>query len=155
VRAYRLVGYTPERDYQYIRINQFLRRMHKDIVADAIHQIQDLGGIVERDQHTDLLTINEEISASIVLARCWQTPAGSLRWLIRFDLGLSPDITVALRMDTANSAPLDYYLLPLIDLDIERLRLSEYNGAHLDTFRFDNLEFFFGMAERSKMWMAA
>jgi DNA invertase Pin-like site-specific DNA recombinase len=155
VRAYRLVGYTPERDYQYIRINQFLRRMHKDIVADAIHQIQDLGGFVERDRRTDLLTINEEISASIVVARCWQTPAGSLRWLIRFDLGLSPDITVALRMDVENSAPIDYYLLPLVDIEIERLRLSEYNGAHLDTYRFDTLDFFFGMAERSKMWMAA
>jgi hypothetical protein len=155
VRAYRLVGYTPERDYQYIRINKFLRRLHKDIIANAIHQIQDFGGFVERDQRTDLLTINEEISASIVVARCWQTPAGSLRWLIRFDLGLSPDITVALRMDAANSAPIDYYLLPLVDLEIERLRLSEYNGAHFDTYRFDNLEFFFGMAERAKMWMAA
>ena len=155
VRAYRLIGYTPDRDYQYIRINQFLRKMHKDVVNDVIHQIQDLGGIVKRDERTDLLSINGEFSASIVLARCWQTPAGSLRWLIRFDLGLSPDITVALRMDTANSAPIDYYLLPLIDLEIERLRLSEYNGAHLDTFRFDNLDFFFGMAERAKMWMAA
>jgi DNA invertase Pin-like site-specific DNA recombinase len=155
VRAYRLIGFTPERDYQYIRINQFLRKMHKDIVTDVIHQIQDLGGIVERDKRTDLLTINDEISASIVVARCWQTTAGSLRWLIRFDLGLSPDITVALRMDVANSEPMDYYLLPLIDLEIERLRLSEYNGAQLDTYRFDNLDFFLGMAERAKMWMAA
>jgi len=154
VRAYRLIGYTPERDYQYIRINKFLRKMHKDIVTEVIHQIQDLGGIVERDKRTDLLTINDEISASIVVARCWQTTAGSLRWLIRFDLGLSPDITVALRMDVANSVPMDYYLLPLIDLEIERLRLSEYNGAHLDTYRFDNLDFFLGMAERAKMWMA-
>jgi len=155
VRAYRLIGYTPERDYQYIRINKFLRKMHKDIVTEVIHQIQDLGGIVERDKRTDLLTINDEISASIVVARCWQTTAGSLRWLIRFDLGLLPDITVALRMDVANSLPMDYYLLPLIDLEIERLRLSEYNGAHLDTYRFDNLDFFLGMAERAKMWMAA
>lgn len=23
-----MIGYTPDRDYQYIRINQFLRRMH-------------------------------------------------------------------------------------------------------------------------------
>jgi len=155
VRAYRLIGYTPERDYQYIRINQFLRKMHKNIVTDVIHQIQDLGGIVERDKRTDLLTINDEFSASIVVARCWQTPAGSLRWLIRFDLGLSPDITVALRMDAANSVPMDYYLLPLIDLEIERLRLAEYNGAYLDTYRFDNLDFFFGMTERATMWMAA
>jgi len=155
VHAYRLIGYTPERDYQYIRINRFLRKMHKEIVIDVIHQIQDLGGIVERDKRTDLLTINDEFSVSIVVARCFQTPAGSLRWLIRFDLGLSPDITVALRMDAANSVPIDYYLLPLIDLEIERIRLAEYNGAYLDTYRFDNLDFFFGMAEQATMWMAA
>jgi len=155
VRAYRLVGYTPERDYQYIRINRFLRRMHHDIVTDVIHQIQILGGFVKKDERTDLLTINDEFSVSIVVARCWQTQAGSLRWLIRFDLGLVPDITVALRMDAGNTVPIDYYLLPLIDMEIERLRLAEYNGAHLDTYRFDNLDFFFGMAERAKMWMAA
>ena len=155
VRAYRLVGYTPERDYQYIQINRFLRRMHKEIVTDVIHQIQDLGGLVEKDGRTDLLTINGEFSTSIVVARCWQTGAGSLRWLIRFDLDLSPDITVALRMDAGNTVPIDYYLLPLIDMEIDRLRLAEYNGAQLDTYRFDNLDFFFGMAERAKMWMAA
>jgi len=78
-----------------------------------------------------------------------------LRWLIRFDLGLSPDITVALRMDAANSVPIDYYLLPLIDLEIERIRLAEYNGAYLDTYRFDNLDFFFGMAEHAAVGVAA
>jgi ParB/RepB/Spo0J family partition protein len=124
-------------------------------VTDVIHQIQDLGGLVEKDGRTDLLTINGEFSTSIVVARCWQTSAGSLRWLIRFDLDLSPDITVALRMDAGNTVPIDYYLLPLIDMEINRLRLAEYNGAQLDTYRFDNLDFFFGMAERAKMWMAA
>ena len=155
VRAYRLIGYTPDRDYGYIRINRFLRRMHKDIVNDVIQQIQDLGGFVEKDERTDLLTINSEFTASIVVARCWQTRAGRLRWLIRFDLSLSPDITVALRMDASNKTPIDYYLLPLVDMEIERLRLAEYNGAHLDTYRFESLEFFFGMAERATMWIAA
>ncbi|WP_155305090.1 recombinase family protein [Desulfosarcina widdelii] len=155
VRAYRLVGYTPDRDYQYIRINRFLRRTHKDIVTDVIQQIEALGGYIEKDEHTDLLTINDEFSVSIVVARCWQTQAGSLRWLVRFDFGLSPDITVALRMDTGNTVPIDYYLLPLIDMEIERLRLAEHNGVQLDTYRFDNLDYFFGMAERAKMWMAA
>jgi DNA invertase Pin-like site-specific DNA recombinase len=155
IHAYRLVGYTPDRDYQYIMINRFLRKMHKEVVADAIGQIRDLGGTVRRDESTDLLTINDEFTASIVVARCWHTAAGAKRWLIRFDMSLAPDITVALRMDVENVAAMDCYLLPLIDLEMERLRLCEYNGAHLDTYRFDNLEYFFGMAERARMWMAA
>jgi DNA invertase Pin-like site-specific DNA recombinase len=155
IRAYRMIGYTPQRDYRYIRINRFLRRMHKQVVTDVTHQIEDLGGVIETDARTDLLTVNGEFSASIVVARCWQTLAGSLRWLIRLDLGLLPDITVALRMDLANTIPVDYYLLPLIDLELESVRLSEANGADLDTYRFDSLEFFFGMAERAKIGMAA
>ena len=155
VRAYRLVGYTPDRDYRYIRINRFLRQYHKKIIDDVINQIKDLGGRVVRDERTDLLLINNEFTTSIVVARCWQTPAGSLRWLIRLDTGLAPDITVALRMDTANQTPIDYYLLPIIDIEMGRFRLAEENGANIDTYRFENLEFFFGMAEHVKIWMAA
>ena len=120
-----------------------------------IMQIKDLGGYVIRDDKTDLLSINEEFSVSLVIARCWQTKAGSSRWLIRLDSGLGPDITIALRMDFANKDPLDYYLLPIIDIDMEKLRLAEENGAHLDTYRFDNLDFFFGMAEQVKIRLAS
>ena len=155
VRAYRLVGFTPERDYQYLKINRFLRKMHPQVVESVIMQIKDLGGYVVRDDKTDLLSINEEFSVSLVIARCWQTKAGSLRWLIRLDSGIGPDITIALRMDFANKNPLDYYLLPIIDIDMEKLRLAEENGAYLDTYRFDNLDFFFGMAEQVKIRLAS
>jgi len=151
VRAYKLIGYTPDRDYSYVQINQFLRKMHMTSVDGAIGQIQDLGGKIERDEKTDLLTVNDEFTASIVVGRCWQTKAGSMRWLIRIEAGLNPDITVALRMDSANQSPLDYYLLPSIDLESERLRLAEENGVFLDIYRFDDLGFFFGMAERVKL----
>jgi hypothetical protein len=46
---------------------------------------------------------------------------------------------------------LDYYLLPTIDLESEKVRLAEQNAAFLETYRFNDLEFFFGMAERVKM----
>jgi DNA invertase Pin-like site-specific DNA recombinase len=151
VHAYRLVGYSPASNYAYIQINQFLRGVHKQVVEEAINQMKDLGGIISRDSKSGLLTVNEEFTASVVIGRCFQTKAGTLRWLIRLELDLVPDITVACRMDSVNKAPLDYYLLPSIDVEFERLRLAEENGAGLDTFRFDDLGYFFGMAERTKM----
>jgi hypothetical protein len=39
LRAYALVGYTPDRDYRYIEINRALRRMHPNIVADVIARV--------------------------------------------------------------------------------------------------------------------
>jgi hypothetical protein len=129
--------------------------MYPKIIADVIGQIIDLGGSVEQAEKTDLLTINGEFSTSIVLSRCRQTKAGSLQWIIRLDSGLEPDITVVVRMNVSNESPLDYYLLPLIDFTIEKLRLAEENHAIFDTYRFDDLNFFFGMAEQVKVWLAA
>lgn len=47
---------------------------------------------------TDLLTVNGEFTAAVVLSRCRIAPSGTRRWLIRLDEGLTPDITVAVRL---------------------------------------------------------
>ena len=148
LRAYQLVGFTPGRDYRYIEINRALRQMHPGLVATTIVEIQHIGGHVEQDPATDLLTINDEFTASIVIARCRETVGGSLRWQIRFDASLCPDITVAVRMDRPNREPLDYYLLPWIDMTLPRLRLAEHNGVSLDAYRFETLDPLYEMAAR-------
>jgi hypothetical protein len=111
--------------------------------------------MVDRDGDTDLLTINSEFSTSLVLARCRKTEAGQNRWLIRFDAGLGPDITLAVRMAPGNREILDYYLLPQVSLRPARLRMGQDNGLDLDCFRFNDLSFFFGMAERARLPVAA
>jgi hypothetical protein len=151
LRAYELVGFTPDRDYRYIEINRALRRMHPQIVTDTITGIGKTGGQVEQDPATDLLTINGEFTASIVVVRCQTTPAGALRWQIRFDVGLWPDITVVVRMDQPNREALDYYLLPRIDMTAPRLRLAEDNGVSLDAYRFETLDALFGLAARTEL----
>jgi hypothetical protein len=151
LRAYELVGFTPDRDYRYIEINRALRRMHPQIVTDTIAGIGKTGGQVEHDPATDLLTVNGEFTASIVVVRCQTTPAGSLRWQIRFDVGLWPDITVVVRMDQPNREALDYYLLPRIDMTAPRLRLAEDNGVSLDAYRFETLDALFGLAARTEL----
>lgn len=155
LRAYRLVGFTPDRDYRYVEINRVLRRMHADTVVETVARIQSLGGTVASDPTTDLLTINGEFTASIAIARCQSTPAGSLRWKIRFDTSLGPDITVALRMEPDNQAVLDYYLLPRIDIPSTTVRLAEENGVFLDAYRFETLDGFFHLTARSRIRSAA
>ncbi|MCE8523999.1 recombinase family protein [Ruegeria pomeroyi] len=146
LRAYRLVGFKPDRDYRYIEINRRLRELHPDIVGETIAGIEASGGSVERHPKTDLLTINGEFTASLVIVRCSETNAGSLRWNIRFDMSLKPDITIAVRMDRPNQRPLDYYLLPSLDMTLPRIRLAEHNGLSLDAYRFETLDRLFDMA---------
>lgn len=155
IRAYQMVGFTPDRDYRYLEINRFLRRLHPEIVARTETQIAALGGQVVRDPATDLLRLNDEFSVSLVLARCQTGDAGHSRWKVRFDTSLAPDITVAVRLEHENKAPLDYYLLPHLDFGQPRLSLAERNPAEFESYRFDTLDYLYGMAERARMRRAA
>jgi len=152
VRAYQMVGYSPARDYRYIESNRALRALHPNIVSEVVDEIGAAGAVVERDQATDLLHINHEFTASIVIARCHQTAAGGLRWKIRLDQGLRPDITVAVRMRADNTTVRDYYLLPWIDMGaVPSVRLAPDNGVRLDAYRFDTLDAFFDLTRRTAL----
>lgn len=64
VRAYQLIGFTPDRDFRYIEVNRALRMLHKDVVANAAAEIANMGGALDRDPATDLLRINDEFTAA-------------------------------------------------------------------------------------------
>jgi hypothetical protein len=152
VRAYQLVGYSPSRDYRYIEANRVLRALHPNIVAQVVGDIEAAGGIVRRDPLNDLLTINEEFCTSVVIVRCQTTAAGSLRWKVRLDSGLRPDITIAARMSSDNTGVRDYYLLPWLDVGSEPiLRLAPENGILLDAYRFDTLDVFLDLTRRTTL----
>lgn len=151
LQAYRRAGYEPDRDFRYVEINRDLRALYPQLVADVRQRLDAVGARVTQDATSDLLLINGEFSASMVLSRCRETPAGSLRWLIQINRRLCPDITILVRMDAVNAKPTDYYLLPIMDIEAPRLLLCETNGAHLDTYQFDNLDFLAELASRTKL----
>lgn len=155
LRAYALVGYTPERDFTYLEVNRTLRTLHPRIVADAVTSIRAAGGEVTADTTTDLLTVNGEFTASIVISRCEHLMSGAHRWTIRLDASLRPDITVAVRMDPQNQSALDYYLLPRLGVTSESVRVRDENGLDLDSFRCDSLESFFYLAARTSIGRVA
>lgn len=155
VTAYRLVGYDPHIDYSFIEINRRLRKEHQGIVSSVVNKIQTMGVVGCWDEKTEILWINKELRVSIVVCRHTSTALGCSRWLIRLDVGLTPDITIAVRMNSMNDRVRDYYLLPRIDLTWDNLRVAEENGTHLDKYRYDTLDYFFRLAERVKLKEAA
>jgi len=148
VRAYELIGYTPEFDYAYVEINRQLRAAHPGMVAGVVEGLRKLGAEVSRDPGTDHLLINQEYRACVALSRCQTSGTGSARWLVRFEHANPAHITIAVRMNPDNTTVKDYYLLPAIDVLSGRIRLAEENGALLDCYRFDTLDYFFALAER-------
>ena len=155
IRAYQAVGFNPDRDYRYLEVNRLLRQMHPQVIRDTEQKIRDIGGLTERDNSTDLLNINREFTVSIVLSRCQTYETGTRRWKVRFDSSLQPDITVAVRLNESNQSALDYYLLPSLDFGNKGFNLAERNGIEFETYRFETLEYLYGMAERTRVRRAA
>jgi hypothetical protein len=159
-RAYQLVGFGNADRLEFMELNRRLRQLHPEIIGRTEQTIAKLGGQVWRDPKTDLLTLNDELVISVVLARCHtlvdKYGQDQHRWRIRFDPARlfttgHPDLTVAIRLDAANAAELDYYLLPRLDLPEQEIRVSNRNSANFECFRFDNLNFFYGMSERERL----
>ena len=124
----------------YIETNKFLRELHARTVADTIEKIRALGATVAETPNNSLLMLNDMFAVLIVICRCFKLDSGAYRWKVRFDASLAPDITVAVRMDSTNETPKDYYLLPSLDFRAPALKLKEANPHDfLDSYRFDTL----------------
>lgn len=146
LRAYSLVGFTPDRDYRYVEINRKLRKLHPDILREVLAGLRATGSDASQDLQTDRVIVNGEFCLSVVVARCTETPTGLLRWQLRFDTSLAPDITIVVRMDRVNRVPLDYYLFPRIDMLSNKLRIGEDNAFGLDAYRVDSLDLLYDIA---------
>jgi DNA invertase Pin-like site-specific DNA recombinase len=156
VRAYQLIGYVSSRDYRYLETNRALRLMHPAVVGETISEIRRVGGEVSVDPANDLLTVNSEVSLSLVVVRCQVAPSGALRWKVRLDTSLKPDITVAVRLEPDNVTRRDHYLLPWLDVGTnERLRINEDNGVFLDAYRTKDLGPLYHLLRRHPIRRAA
>lgn len=151
LRAYTLIGYTPARDYSYITENRRLRAEHATQLDAMISALGAVGATVAHERATGLVTINDEITASFILAQCREPRPGEFRWLLRLEQSLMPDITVAARLAPGNETVLDYYLFPRIDVLAARLLLAPQNGFVIDVYRFDDLTFFLDLARRGSL----
>ena len=149
--AYRLVGYIPNRDFEYIQINRRIRQLYPNLIEDTVGRLENVGASVACDTNIDQLKINDEYTAAMAISRCRQTSTGRFRWTVRFTGQNLPDITILVRMDATNELPSDFYLLPLIDIHTPLLRLAEHNAAYVDTYRFDSLDDFAQLALRTKI----
>lgn len=154
-RAYELVGHAPDRDFSFIEANRQLRAFYPSLVSDIEQSLENAGADVVRDPLTGILTVNDSFRVGIVLSRYEVTATGTARWKIRFDRSLEPDLTIAVRMDASNAAPLDYYLLPSLDVGAQPLRLGENNFLGIDAHRQESLDPLFAMAERVTIEVAA
>lgn len=148
LRAYTLIGFEPDHDYNYLEINKSLRRMLPGVVSNIKEGLLAAGADVYQEPASELLCVNDEFTVSVVIARCVQQYSGRYTWRIRFDRQLTPDFSIVVRMMSNNEQPLDYYIFPRIDLPLTGARLDEENNLSLDAYRFDSLDAFYSLSQR-------
>jgi DNA invertase Pin-like site-specific DNA recombinase len=154
IRAYKLVGYIPDRDYRYLEINKRLRKLSPQVIDNVKQDLEIQNCHVELNNKSTL-NIESEISASLIIARHKGTPSGQSQWKIHFDRSETTDIIIVARMAPDNKNIKDYYILPSLENHDAYLRFSEDNGLSLDAYRFDDLSFFYQLTERTSIYTEA
>ena len=142
LNAYKLIDYTPERDYQYLEINSYLRKKHSDIVNKIQNEIISSEVKILENK---LISVNKALSFSIVLSRCKKTGLNKHRWVVRLDRSLNPEISIIVRMNSLNTEPVDYYILPSIEFLEHELKIKDNNTLLFEMYRFDDIKPFFDM----------
>ena len=74
-----------------------------------------------------------------------------LRWKVRFDNSQKADITIVIRMNSQNISPLDFYIIPKIENEYNKMCMTETNNIRLDLYRFDNLDKLLQIITRMKV----
>lgn len=155
VRAYALIGYDNGRDYGYLEVNRRLRAWRPSVIETVVEALERRAFEVFKDPKTDLLTVNREWTASVVIARSLAQQSGMSRWNVRFDMSLRPDITIAVRMDAENQMAKDYYLIPRLDMAAWPRHLGFENSPFIDGYRFQELGILSALAARVRLKDAA
>jgi len=142
LNAYKLIDYTPERDYRYIEINSYLQKKHYDIINKIKNEITNSEVKILENK---LVTVNKALSFSIILSRCKKIGPSKHRWIVRLNRSLNSEISIIARMNSLNIEPVDYYILPSIDFFENELKLKDNNSLLFEMYRFDDITDFFNM----------
>ena len=140
LRAYTLVGFTPKYDFGFIEELSNIRRLHPEVIQQMVDEFIEMNIPAYWDETTHTFSICDEFTLSLVIARCFSTGAGRLRWKFNLQSKIKADFVLGIRMAPDNSSPLDYYLLPRLSMQEAVLRLTQYNGLSLDAFRHEHLQ---------------
>jgi DNA invertase Pin-like site-specific DNA recombinase len=136
-QAYELVGYRQDKNFEYYGGRRAVTATIAAIVAELNLTLHAAEKISDLDMKKDILTIDSEIAASIVVARSGRLPSGSLRWKIGRKIDRSCNFVVLVRMTEGNESVLDFHLLTPAELPQRRIEFQDWQ--RFDAFRVESL----------------
>jgi DNA invertase Pin-like site-specific DNA recombinase len=136
--AYRLIGYTSQRNCDYIDTRQVWADLLAELASQVTARIEKIGGRIVPSDSTEGLHVNGMVNIFFRVAR-WipgEKEHYSPRWMIQ--RGRLPDgWIVALRLGDRNNSILDYLLVPTTGADRNTIRFSEKDRVRLGINLFE------------------
>ena len=111
-----------------------------EVRDEFVNELETAGCAVSYEETTKGLAINGLLSLSIFVARAHFQRDRFPRWCIGRPVDRRLDLAIVVRMDEANEAILEYYLLPPAKLRGATLLLGERNPANVTDYRLDTFE---------------
>lgn len=139
LQAYKLVGYEPGENYDYVVENRRLLGFEKALLQEVAQLLRGVGAAVEDSTQIRTLVVNGQFSISLLLVRCRKTKYRGNRWQFKLNPSRKEDITLAVRMAPGNETIMDYYLLPRIDHLGPHFDLELTNSFLIDMYQFSDL----------------
>jgi len=124
---YRLLGYTPKRNYEFLDARPLWSKLRLKLVEQAAAAIEAAGGRISSGGWSDCLRVNGTICLSVRAAR-WppgQKPSHAPCWSIEREACLPDGWIAAIRLADHNKTVLDYVLLPTDGKVKRTIRFSE------------------------------
>jgi len=133
---YRLVGFTPSRNFRYADIRLWLTRWRESLTAFAIEQLEDNGSTVERRGWR--LLVDDAWTMSFVVVHA-SRPVGDLQQWFNHRKAEDTDIVVFARSVYGEPVPRDYFVLPRVLFPELPKCFYTRNRPILDSCRYPSL----------------
>jgi hypothetical protein len=136
--AYRLIGYSPRRNYDYLDTRQNWATELTKLASQITAMIEKVGGRIVSTGSTGGLQVNGKANLFFRAARWVPEDKGhcSQRWTI-YRQHLPDGWIVTIRLGDHNKSALDYLLVPTTSTDRNIIRFTEKNRARLGIVRFE------------------
>ncbi|MEY9127606.1 recombinase family protein [Bradyrhizobium yuanmingense] len=139
---YRLLGYTPKRNYEFLDARPVWSEFRSKLVEQATAAIKAAGGRISSGGWSDCVRVDGMACLSVRAAR-WtpgQKPTHAPYWSIEREARLPHGWIAAVRLTEHNKTVLDYVLLPTDGKMKRTIRFSEKSRARRGIARFKTVD---------------
>jgi hypothetical protein len=137
--AYARIGYVPA-SLKHQDAKRAVVATIVEVREEFAHELEARGHPIVFDKQTDVYTISNAITMSLVVARCHLQRDRYPRWAMGRPVSSNVDFVLVIRMDDANEGILEYFVLPPAKLTGTTLLVADKNPANVNDHRCASFE---------------